>query len=155
MASSLNTHKQYPGRNIISGSASDPAAGWGVGGGASNMKSIWPPLVAIFMAYLYRAGGALPPRHPLDSLLQDWKEKWNVLILLWKTRMHSQWVAYRPLVDHIPACTVGGVPALGGYLPRYCPLWREWKTGAKILPCSKLRLRALISEPLNIINVSS
>ena len=36
--------------------ASDPAAGWG--GGARNMKSMWPPLAAIFfMACLYRAGG--------------------------------------------------------------------------------------------------
>ena len=31
-------------------------------GGARNMKSMWPPLAAIFfMTYLYRAGGAWPP----------------------------------------------------------------------------------------------
>ena len=42
-----------------------------------------------------------------------------------------QWVAYRPLVDHIPACTVArGVYLPGGYLPwgcicqgRYLPRW--------------------------------
>ena len=46
----------------------------------------------------------------------------------------------------------GGVPGLGGvpgpgwgvYLPRYSPLWTEWQTGAKILPCPKLRLREVI-----------
>ena len=42
----------------------------GVGEGARNMKSMWLPLVVIFfMTYLYRAGGAWPPRHPLDPLL--------------------------------------------------------------------------------------
>ena len=78
-----------------------------------------------------------------------------------------QWDAYRPLVDHIPACTawgVGGVyPSMhcmgGGWgvypnmhwaggvcipacpwgcLPggRGClPLWTEWQTGVKTLPC--------------------
>ena len=46
-------------------------------------------------------------------------------------------------------CTYpGGVPAWGctchgGYLPSYLPLWTEWQTGAKILPCPKLRLRAV------------
>ena len=37
------------------------------------MKSMWPPLAAIFfMTYLYRAGGGgpWPPRHPLDPLLE-------------------------------------------------------------------------------------
>ena len=37
-----------------------------------------------------------------------------------------------------------GVPAPGGYLPSYSPLWTEWQTGAKILPCPKLRLRTVI-----------
>ena len=37
---------------------------------------------------------------------------------------------------------LGGVPA-GGYLPP--PPWTEWQTGAKILPCPKLRLRAVIT----------
>ena len=32
----------------------------------------------------------------------------------------------------------GGVPARDGYLHRYSPLWTEWQTGAKILPCPKL-----------------
>ena len=40
----------------------------------------------------------------------------------------------------------GGVPSPEVYLPRYSPLWTEWQTGAKILPCPKLRLRALISR---------
>ena len=32
------------------------------GEGARNMKSMWPPLAAIFfMTYLYRAGGAMAP----------------------------------------------------------------------------------------------
>ena len=30
-----------------------------------------------------------------------------------------------------------------GYLPRYSsPLWTEWQTGTKILPCPKIHLRA-------------
>ena len=42
----------------IPGSASDPAVGWG----ARNMKSMWPPLAAIFfMTCLYRAGGGHGP----------------------------------------------------------------------------------------------
>ena len=52
-------------------------------------------------------------------------------------------------------CTyLWGVPAWGLYLPGGCtclgvpaqvlPLWTEWQTGAKILPCPKLRLRAVI-----------
>ena len=58
---------------------------------------------------------------------------------------------------------LGGVPAWGVYLPggtcpgRGCtchggvpaqvlPLWTEWQTGAKILPCPKLRLRAVIKQ---------
>ena len=47
-------------------------------------------------------------------------------------------------------CTCPGVylpevPAQRVYLPRYSPspLWTEWQTGAKILPCSKLRWRAI------------
>ena len=42
---------------------------WPGGGGARNMKSMWPPLAAIFfMTYLYRAGrGHGPPRHPPGS----------------------------------------------------------------------------------------
>ena len=40
------------------------SSGW-VGEGERNMKSMWPPLAAIFfMTYLYRAGGPWPPRHP-------------------------------------------------------------------------------------------
>ena len=30
-----------------------------------------------------------------------------------------------------------------GYMPRHSPLWTEWQTGVKILPCPKLRLRAV------------
>ena len=38
------------------------------GGGAWNMKSMGPPLVAIFfMTYFYRARGAWPPWHPPGS----------------------------------------------------------------------------------------
>ena len=62
---------------------------------------------------------------------------------------------YLPRED-IPArgCTcLGGVPAWGCtcpggwgvYLLRYSPLWTEWQTGAKILPCPRLRLRAVIT----------
>ena len=59
-----------------------------------------------------------------------------------------QWDAYRPLIDHIPACTVagggyppggctcpGGVPSKGVYLPGgrvpaqvLPPMWTEWLT---------------------------
>ena len=49
------------------------SSGWVGGGGPRNMKSMWPPLAAIFfMTYFYRAwGGAWPPRHPpLDPLLK-------------------------------------------------------------------------------------
>ena len=77
--------------------------------------------------------------------------------------------AHWPSVGGVPAwgCTCpGGVPARGCvparglpawgylsggvYLPRgdstwagTPPLWTEWQTGAKILPCPKLRLRAV------------
>ena len=37
----------------------------------------------------------------------------------------------------------GGVCSWGGV--RYSPLWTEWQTGAKILPCPKLRLRAVMN----------
>ena len=42
-----------------------------VRGGARNMKSMWPPLTAIFfMTYFHRARGPWPPRRPpLDPLL--------------------------------------------------------------------------------------
>ena len=41
--------------SLGAGSASDPAVGWG--GGARNMKSMWPPLAAIFfMTSFYRTG---------------------------------------------------------------------------------------------------
>ena len=49
---------------------------------------------------------------------------------------------------YLPACTaLGGYLLPGGvYLPRYFPpLWTEWQTGVKILPCPKLRLRAVIT----------
>ena len=40
------------------------------------------------------------------------------------------------------------VPGPGGvYLVRYSPPpWTEWQTGVKILPCPKLRLRAVIND---------
>ena len=39
-----------------------------------------------------------------------------------------------------------GVPGPGGYLPRYPPCEQNvWQTGVKILPCPKLRLRAVIT----------
>ena len=50
----------------------DQAAGLGGGGGcrARNMKSIRPPLLAIFfMTNLYRTGGMAPSLPPLDPLL--------------------------------------------------------------------------------------
>ena len=38
------------------------------GEGARNMKSIWPPLAAIFfMTYLYKAGGGMAPSAPPGS----------------------------------------------------------------------------------------
>ena len=53
---------------------------------------------------------------------------------------------YLPRGVYLP----GGVPAWEVYLPRGVPaqvlpahLWTEWQTGAKILPCPKLRLRAV------------
>ena len=55
-------------RKVMPGSIG--SSGWvGGGGGARNMKSMWPPLAAIFfMTYFYRAwGGAWPPRHPPGS----------------------------------------------------------------------------------------
>ena len=40
----------------------------------------------------------------------------------------------------------GGVPGPGGTLSGTPPpLWTEWQTGVKILPCPRLRLRAVIS----------
>ena len=47
---------------------------------------------------------------------------------------------YLPRWVYLP----GGCTCQEGYLPRYSPLWTEWQTGAKILPCPKLRLRAVI-----------
>ena len=49
---------------------------------------------------------------------------------------------YHPLVDHIPSCTVGGCLPRGGVCIPACteadtpPLWTEWQTGVKTLPCS-------------------
>ena len=38
------------------------------GGGARNKKSMWPPLVAIFlMTYFYRASRPWPPRPPAST----------------------------------------------------------------------------------------
>ena len=62
------------------------------------------------------------------------------------------WRVYLP--GGVPAGGVpaGGVPAGGctcqrQYLHRYSPhLWTEWQTGAKILPCPKLCLRAVINR---------
>ena len=45
----------------------DPA---GVRGEARNMKSMWPPLAAIF-TNLHRAGGGHDALGPLDKLLRD------------------------------------------------------------------------------------
>ena len=59
--------------------ASDPAAGWGGGGGSRNMKSMWPPLAAIFfMTYLYRAvGGHGPLGTPLPGSATDSSRFWG------------------------------------------------------------------------------
>ena len=47
--------------NFIFSSGSSSLVGGGGLIGAKNMKSMWPPLVAIFfMTYFYRAGGAWP-----------------------------------------------------------------------------------------------
>ena len=53
-----------------------------------------------------------------------------------------------PLQPHMPPCSHACPPAtthtpLQPWTP---PLWTEWQTGAKILPCPKLRLRAVIME---------
>ena len=44
----------------------------------------------------------------------------------------------------------GGFPSQGGLLaggsPSPSPVWTEWQTGAKILPCPKLRLRAVTTR---------
>ena len=57
------------------------------------------------------------------------------------------WGVYLPWVC-VPAqgVTCWGVYLPRGYLPRYSPPWTEWQTGAKILPCPKLRLRAVKTE---------
>ena len=45
----------------------------------------------------------------------------------------------------VPPSFVGGwVPPSGGSPSWETPLWTEWQTGVKILPCPKLRLRAVI-----------
>ena len=49
-------------------------------------------------------------------------------------------------------CLGVGVPARGVYLPRYSPL-EDRQTGAKILPCPKLRLRA-VSNTMSIFELS-
>ena len=46
-----------------------------------------------------------------------------------------------------------GIPAWGGTCPGSLPLWPEWQTGAKILPCPKLRLRA-VKIPSPVVGVS-
>ena len=42
----------------------------------------------------------------------------------------------------------GGVPAQGGTCPGTPPLRTEWEIGAKILPCPKPRLRAVIRSQI-------
>ena len=43
-----------------------------------DMKSMWPPLVAIFfMTYFYRAGGGMAPSAPPDPLLVLTVVLWN------------------------------------------------------------------------------
>ena len=70
----------------FSGTASDPAAGWG---GARNMKSMWPPLAAIFfMTYLYRAGGGghgplgTPPRIRYCGNLSNRNARLRICVIL-------------------------------------------------------------------------
>ena len=56
------------------------------------------------------------------------------------------WGVYLP--GGVPArgCTCQGEGTCpGGTCPGTPPLWTEWQTGAKILPCPKLRLRAVIT----------
>ena len=62
------------------------SSGWV--GGPRNMKSMWPPLAAIFfMTYFYRAwgeGGMAPSAPPLDPLLgaaSAWFSIWQTFIL--------------------------------------------------------------------------
>ena len=50
-----------------------------------------------------------------------------------------------------PACwpyggECGSASTAGGGLDSPSPPWKEWQTGVKTLPCSKLRLRAVISD---------
>ena len=57
----------------------------------------------------------------------------------------AQWGCTCPVGVYLPGVYLPG----GMYLPILCtcpgtfPLWTEWQTGAKILPCPKLRLRAV------------
>ena len=52
------------------------------------MKSMWPPLAAIFfMTYFYRAGGPWPPRPPLDPLL-------ILFVLFTKTRETGSYLSF-------------------------------------------------------------
>ena len=70
---------------------------------------------------------------------------------------------------YLPACTMhwgicsgggvwsGGVPGpggawSGGSVVSQHALWTEWQTGAKILPCPKLRLRAVITKKKDLVN---
>ena len=65
--SPLGRHPPYPCQQT----ATQHQIQWPGRGGPRNMKSMWPPLAAIFlMTYFYRAWGAMPPSAPpLDPLL--------------------------------------------------------------------------------------
>ena len=77
---------------------------------------------------------------------------------IWLTRLHSSRMRTARSLTVFPSifCSGGGVWSQGGCLVpggypsmhwgRPPPPWTEWQTGVKILPCPKLRLRAVISH---------
>ena len=94
--------------------------------------------------------GCLPHTHTSVKRITDTCEN---------TRMHSRRMHTTHLLTVSQHALPGGLYLPRGvYLPWGCtclggtssgnpPLWTEWQTGAKILPCPEFRLRAVITLP--------
>ena len=54
----------------------------------------------------------------------------------------------QPCMPPWQPCTPPWQPCMPPWQPRMPPLWTEWQTGVKILPCPKLRLRAVITRKI-------
>ena len=68
-----NTHPERPHTSIIGCLGSSGSSGRVGGGGARNMKSMQPPLTAIFfMTKFYRAGGMAPLALPGSATAGSW-----------------------------------------------------------------------------------